>query len=86
MGIPHVKGAPSPFGPVPRLRAPTVARQRAHPAEARASFYGARPEEIRRVDAQQKRLLITDTTFRDAHQSLLATRVRSYDMVAIADA
>ena len=32
--------------------------------------------------AQQKRLLLTDTTFRDAHQSLLATRVRTYDMLA----
>ncbi|HZM06631.1 MAG TPA: pyruvate carboxylase, partial [Candidatus Saccharimonadales bacterium] len=35
---------------------------------------------------QQKRLLVTDTTFRDAHQSLLATRVRSFDMLAIAPA
>jgi pyruvate carboxylase len=35
---------------------------------------------------KQKRLLITDTTFRDAHQSLMATRVRTYDMVAIASA
>jgi pyruvate carboxylase len=34
----------------------------------------------------QKRLLITDTTMRDAHQSLLATRMRSYDMVKIAPA
>jgi pyruvate carboxylase len=34
----------------------------------------------------QKPLLITDTTFRDAHQSLLATRVRTYDMLEIADA
>ena len=34
----------------------------------------------------QKRTLITDTTMRDAHQSLLATRMRSYDMVAVADA
>ncbi len=34
----------------------------------------------------QKRLLITDTTLRDAHQSLLATRVRTYDMLAVADA
>jgi len=33
----------------------------------------------------QKRLLLTDTTFRDAHQSLLATRVRSYDMLRIAN-
>ena len=34
---------------------------------------------------RQQRLLITDTTFRDAHQSLMATRVRSYDMLACAD-
>jgi pyruvate carboxylase len=33
---------------------------------------------------QEPRVLITDTTMRDAHQSLLATRVRSYDMKAIA--
>ncbi|SHK00434.1 pyruvate carboxylase [Caminicella sporogenes DSM 14501] len=34
----------------------------------------------------QKKLLLTDTTFRDAHQSLLATRVRTKDMVKIAEA
>ena len=34
----------------------------------------------------EKRLLITDTTTRDAHQSLLATRVRTFDIVAPADA
>ena len=33
----------------------------------------------------QKRLLITDTTFRDAHQSLMATRVRTHDLMAIAN-
>jgi pyruvate carboxylase len=33
---------------------------------------------------EQKRILITDTTMRDAHQSLLATRLRSYDMLRIA--
>jgi len=33
---------------------------------------------------KEKRLLITDTTMRDAHQSLLATRMRSYDMEAVA--
>ena len=32
----------------------------------------------------QKRLLLTDTTFRDAHQSLLATRMRTYDMLRVA--
>lgn len=34
----------------------------------------------------QKRLLITDTTFRDAHQSLLATRMRTFDLLQISDA
>ncbi|MEL0237305.1 MAG: pyruvate carboxylase, partial [Aquiluna sp.] len=32
----------------------------------------------------QNRVLVTDTTFRDAHQSLLATRVRTKDLVAAA--
>ena len=32
-----------------------------------------------------KALYITDTTFRDAHQSLLATRLRSFDLLQIAD-
>ncbi len=34
----------------------------------------------------QKQVLITDTTMRDAHQSLLATRMRSHDITAIAGA
>jgi pyruvate carboxylase len=34
----------------------------------------------------QDRLLITDVTMRDAHQSLLATRMRTYDMLSIAPA
>lgn len=34
----------------------------------------------------QNNVLLTDTTFRDAHQSLLATRVRSRDMLEIAEA
>ncbi|MEM7732792.1 MAG: pyruvate carboxylase [Pseudomonadota bacterium] len=33
---------------------------------------------------QQDRLLITDTTMRDGHQSLLATRMRSIDMIKVA--
>ncbi len=34
----------------------------------------------------QTRPLLTDTTMRDAHQSLLATRMRSYDILKIAEA
>jgi pyruvate carboxylase len=42
------------------------------------------PEKLAEAVRAEKRVLITDTTFRDAHQSLLATRVRSYDMVRVA--
>ncbi|MBT3765479.1 MAG: pyruvate carboxylase [Rhodospirillaceae bacterium] len=35
---------------------------------------------------EQKNLLITDTTFRDAHQSLFATRMRTHDLIKPADA
>ena len=34
---------------------------------------------------QTKNILYTDTTFRDAHQSLLATRIRTYDLIKVAD-
>ena len=34
---------------------------------------------------EQKKLLVTDTTMRDAHQSLLATRVRTHDLLKIAE-
>ena len=44
------------------------------------------PEKFAEWVTRQKRLLLTDTTMRDAHQSLLATRVRSYDMLAVANA
>jgi pyruvate carboxylase len=42
------------------------------------------PEAVKKWILDQKKLLVTDTTFRDAHQSLLATRVRSYDLYKIA--
>ncbi|MBM7608230.1 pyruvate carboxylase [Lysinibacillus composti] len=43
------------------------------------------PEGLVEWIKQQNEVLLTDTTFRDAHQSLLATRVRSQDMFQIAD-
>ena len=42
------------------------------------------PDAFARWMRAQERLLITDTTMRDAHQSLLATRLRTFDMKAIA--
>jgi len=44
------------------------------------------PEAVKAWVLQQKKLLITDTTLRDAHQSLLATRLRTRDMVKCAEA
>ena len=44
------------------------------------------PEAFARWTREQTRLLLTDTTFRDAHQSLLATRVRTHDLLRIAPA
>ncbi len=43
------------------------------------------PERFAEWIRNERRLLVTDTTMRDAHQSLLATRVRTYDLLAIGD-
>eukprot|EP00638_Chattonella_subsalsa_P022391 CAMPEP_0117865028 /NCGR_PEP_ID=MMETSP0950-20121206/6495_1 /TAXON_ID=44440 /ORGANISM="Chattonella subsalsa, Strain CCMP2191" /LENGTH=1345 /DNA_ID=CAMNT_0005716035 /DNA_START=71 /DNA_END=4108 /DNA_ORIENTATION=- len=42
------------------------------------------PEAVANWVRKQKRVLITDTSMRDAHQSLLATRVRTDDLVKAA--
>ncbi|MBD7907251.1 pyruvate carboxylase [Sporosarcina gallistercoris] len=42
------------------------------------------PEGLAKWVKEQEEVLLTDTTFRDAHQSLLATRVRTSDMTNIA--
>jgi pyruvate carboxylase len=77
----------------PRATSSRSAAARAHPGvdhkktrrPARVSCCSNRCEEIADWMLRQ-RLLITDTTFRDAHQSLFATRLRTYDMFAVADA
>jgi pyruvate carboxylase len=43
------------------------------------------PRKFAEWTRKQKALLVTDTTLRDAHQSLLATRVRTADMLPTAD-
>jgi pyruvate carboxylase len=55
------------------------------PAGTRQLLDQLGPEKFAEWTRSQKRLLITDTTFRDAHQSLMATRVRTHDMTAIAN-
>jgi pyruvate carboxylase len=53
------------------------------PPGTRDKFRELGGDQFARWVREQQRLLITDTTFRDAHQSLLATRMRSYDMLRI---
>ena len=62
-----------------RSTSPAGAR-RVPPAPARARPRAASPPRC----APQTPLAVTETTFRDAHQSLLATRVRTRDLVAVA--
>src|SRR5699024_1859116 len=43
------------------------------------------PEGLAKWMKEKEEVLLTDTTFRDAHQSLLATRVRTKDILKIAE-
>jgi pyruvate carboxylase len=56
------------------------------PAGTRQKLQELGPKGFAQWVRDEQRLLITDTTFRDAHQSLLATRVRSYDLLQPAEA
>ncbi len=66
-------------------RVPHVDTNRPRPAGSKDLFMQMGAEGLSRWILEQKKLLITDTTMRDAHQSNLATRVRSYDLLKIAE-
>jgi pyruvate carboxylase len=57
-----------------------------HPRGTRDILREKGPEGLANWALKEKKLLITDTTMRDAHQSLMATRIRTYDLERIADA
>jgi pyruvate carboxylase len=84
-GNPHAKGfkpakAFTPASPV------AFDHKLAPPPGTRDLLLQLGPKKFAEWTRKQKRLLITDTTMRDAHQSLMATRVRTYDMLAVAGA
>ncbi|MFL5339540.1 MAG: pyruvate carboxylase [Gemmataceae bacterium] len=54
------------------------------PEGSRTRLLQLGPERFAAWVREQKPLLVTDTTMRDAHQSLFATRMRTYDMLAVA--
>ncbi len=72
--------------PLPEPVAPAFARLTEPPVGLRARLLKDGPDKFCAWVRSQKKLFITDTTLRDAHQSLLATRLRSYDMLAVAPA
>jgi pyruvate carboxylase len=83
-GNPEVEGRPKPPG---HARMPIVPQRgcAVPPDGSRQLLQTGGPQAVAQWMLDQKRLLITDTTMRDAHQSLLATRVRSDDIVRSAE-
>ncbi|MDX2026677.1 pyruvate carboxylase [Microcella sp.] len=67
----------------PALKLPAVDLSVAAPEGSRQRLLALGPEGFATALRQQTALAVTDTTFRDAHQSLLATRVRTTDLVAV---
>ncbi len=71
---------------LPAARLPEWDRKAELKAGSRDKLLELGPEKFADWIREQKPLLITDTTMRDAHQSLIATRMRSYDMLEVASA
>ncbi|WP_298432897.1 pyruvate carboxylase [Geobacter sp.] len=66
-------------------RVPEVDATKPRPAGSRDLLMKLGAEGLSKWILEQKKLLLTDTTMRDAHQSNLATRVRTYDLLKIAE-
>ncbi len=81
-GNPEVANKPRPAvireAPVPQSKKTPI------PEGTRQLLDRLGPEKFAAWTREQSRLLITDTTMRDAHQSLMATRMRSFDLFRIA--
>ena len=84
-GNPQVKGRRLDHIPLPPPL-PASDRRATPPPGSRDLLRQLGPEKFSAWIRAQKPLLVTDTTFRDAHQSLMAARVRTYDMLAVAGA
>ena len=83
-GNPQVKGRPRIQNPLP-LIVPESDETQAPPRGTRDLLLSQGAEKFSKWLRNQKPLMITDTTLRDAHQSLMAARMRSYDMLEVAD-
>ncbi|MCW9048911.1 MAG: pyruvate carboxylase [Deltaproteobacteria bacterium] len=65
---------------------PEIPYGQQHPRGTRDILREKGPEGLAQWARQHKQLLVTDTTMRDAHQSLVATRFRTFDLDRIAEA
>ncbi|GGS51800.1 pyruvate carboxylase [Actinokineospora fastidiosa] len=68
----------------PREKLPAVDLSADPPAGSKQRLVELGPEGFARWLRESRAVGVTDTTFRDAHQSLLATRVRTRDLQAVA--
>ncbi|MHA6344482.1 pyruvate carboxylase [Roseivivax sp. CAU 1761] len=84
-GHPETEGRQRPPAEARTPKAPVVPLE-APPPGTRTLLDEKGPQAVADWMAAEKRVLITDTTMRDGHQSLLATRMRSIDMIRVAPA
>lgn len=82
-GHPEVAGRPLPRTDI-RVPKPPAPKSDTAPYGTRNILEELGPQAVASWVSKQKPLLITDTTMRDGHQSLLATRMRSIDMIRVA--
>ena len=68
----------------PATKLPPISRDVPAPDGTRQRLLAVGPEAFAAELRAQTLVAVTDTTFRDAHQSLLATRVRTRDLLAVA--
>lgn len=83
-GHPEMTGRAVPRLPLPAPVLPAVDTSRPVPCGTRDRLRELGAEKFANWMLDQKQVLLTDTTMRDAHQSLFATRMRTADMLPIA--
>ena len=83
-GHPDMKGRVAPEFNAALLQRPSADLTRPPPPGTRDRLKAMGPKAFSEWMNASPRALITDTTMRDAHQSLLATRLRTADMLAVA--
>jgi pyruvate carboxylase len=85
-GHPTVRGKPKPpLSVLSAEPAPPPVPRVAPPPGTKQVLEQKGPAGIVRMLRDDRRVWLTDTTWRDAHQSLLATRLRSYDLARVAN-